>query len=1043
MLVAINRRLVDKASREAVKIHNSEFVTKDLTATQLQASIAKGYAFCAPFRDHKRREANFTAAGFLAVDVDDGLSLEAALHDPYFLAYASFLYTTPSHTEERHRFRIIFELEQPIETPETMRHALTGLIVRFNADASCKDACRIFYGSSKGAFFANGKRLPESQVKDLAKRGEEALDRTVNVASRDTARTAVRSVVKLPKDTLVRTEAGMTEKLADLPERTRLYCPQHVDTHASAFALRSQMGTPGLHCSSCAATFFLDGWDPESVHNYAFDYGWRQILSLSVEQFEAYADRNGNVDFSEVLGFPIRLWSENFLPFEEPPLTAPTGRRTKTLPETLALNEETQNRVFEESSDDARNAPRVTFIRSPKGTGKTQWLEAKVGQLRASGSSVLLIGHRRSLIAASAKRLGLDCYLTQSQIERNALHPAFDVESPSDDRVTDLSYGYTLPSPYYAICADSLGAILDTVEHHYDVIVLDEVEQFISHLLSETMRDIRREVLLTLQFYLKQAKEIYALDADLHRVSVNCLGAMLDDKDTEARVLLNTWTPENRQVHLYGSKEQLIGELLESANRKERCFVCTNSKALVNNLTSTLRERLGPAFRLMALTADNAHEPASQLFIRNIKSAVLDYDVVLASPVLGTGIDITFPQGAQMIDAVFGIFEGRINTHFDVDQQLSRVRNPKRVCVWIDPQEFHFETDVNAIRAEIEAAERKHRVLLGITSDGHKQYSRDPVYETIFSEVTALLRASKNRLRRNFIDLRTHNGWQVLEVGDDRTLRANGRQLLKDSKAKGDEQRQESIVAAPAIDGAAYRRLKRLEAGASSLQKLMMLRYVLEKFYMQEVTETLVADDANGRLRDAVRNVELLSTPDEKVRIWDERERELLFVDRNESVERKRLLVNLLKVAGVVDDENRFKQDVTVRAGDLRPFAKLCRDEEAKINRLLEIDVRADVARKPTQQLGVVLSLFGLSLELRKTNRAGGKKKYIYALAPDAWDLVMSIVARRSDPVARSAWEDHLDQRPMDETAPTASGMLVLHDPKRRKKRKRLPDSIT
>ena len=39
----------------------------------------------------------------------------------------------------------------------------------------------------------------------------------------------------------------------------------------------------------------------------------------------------------------------------------------------------------------------------------------------------------------------------------------------------------------------------------------------------------------------------------------------------------------------------------------------------------------------------------------------------------GTGVDITFDNNAQLIDVVYGFFQARVNTHFDIDQQLSRV----------------------------------------------------------------------------------------------------------------------------------------------------------------------------------------------------------------------------------------------------------------------------------------------------------------------------------------------------------------------------------
>ena len=55
---------------------------------------------------------------------------------------------------------------------------------------------------------------------------------------------------------------------------------------------------------------------------------------------------------------------------------------------------------------------------------------------------------------------------------------------------------------------------------HFDLIIIDEVEQVFAHLLSRTLKPARREVLIHLKHYLKSAKALYLLDADLNRVSV-------------------------------------------------------------------------------------------------------------------------------------------------------------------------------------------------------------------------------------------------------------------------------------------------------------------------------------------------------------------------------------------------------------------------------------------------------------------------------------------------------------------------------------------
>ena len=64
-------------------------------------------------------------------------------------------------------------------------------------------------------------------------------------------------------------------------------------------------------------------------------------------------------------------------------------------------------------------------------------------------------------------------------------------------------------------------------------------------------------------------------------------------------------------------------------------------------------------------------------------------------------MDVSFPDKSKLIDVVFGFCEANINTHFDFDQQLARVRDPGAVRVWINPRRFYYETSVDAVRREL------------------------------------------------------------------------------------------------------------------------------------------------------------------------------------------------------------------------------------------------------------------------------------------------------------------------------------------------------
>lgn len=877
MLIAVNRHLIDKASAEDFSKHHGKFENLDLDAAAIAQEVKSGHAICPQHKPGKRSTQGFVAAGFLAVDIDHGLTLEAARSDEYFQRYATILYTTASHRPDRHRFRILFELEQPIEEADRMQAALTGLIARFGGDKSCKDACRLFYGSTTSSPEIYERKLPPAEVDVLVTRAHERMIVSDTSSDAGGRRSAVRSRINIPSDTMVRTERGAVALLKDVPKDTKIFCPQHVDTKPSAFTLRNAAGNPGLYCSACVATYFLDdGRRSMSSAPYRFDYHWQSILNVSYEEYSTHANEAGFVDLSALRGGRIRVMNRRHLNFDElSPVVA--AAQSNNIDSLVAMS----GPVAEGLAPDCR----LTLVKSPKGTGKTEWLGKLVNQYRSQGISVLLIGHRRALISATSHRVGLTSYLG-------------DLADGDDEDRT-----FVPPNGHYAICVDSLPK-MDTKAQRYDVVLIDEVEQVFAHLLSDTLKDNRREALHILRFYLQNAKASYALDADLSNVTVELLHAVFGDDSPDYQAIVNQWQPTGRSVHLYDQVKhnQLLGELVDSLTRKERCFVCSNSKKLIEELAAGVKSKVAREIKTLVITSENSQSPAVQEIIRNIKTAALEYDAIFTSPALGTGIDITFENDAQGIDAVFGFFRNRINTHFDIDQQLSRVRNPKRVCVWISPEKFRFETDAEAIKAEILASEYQHQRFLRIEEDGTKAYDRDEFYETVFSVVTAAQRASKNCLKQNFIDLRQSDGWSVEMVGDVKALADTGKETAEKGK---DERRRvgfERLLAARQVTPDQYEDLRKAEEREQlrDTDASVMRRYELESFYMQDATLDLLEQDDERSLRTAIGWFEILIASDEDLRRRDSYAEGNLTPDKPQLGLKKKLLKDLLESATVM-----------------------------------------------------------------------------------------------------------------------------------------------
>lgn len=108
----------------------------------------------------KRSISNWHSQQIVALDFDESFTLQTALHDEFFRSNAVFLYTTFSHTEELHKFRVVFVLDSVLCNYKKFEHVMTYLLTKYpQADKACKDGSRLFYGGRKVYWFNEKNRL--------------------------------------------------------------------------------------------------------------------------------------------------------------------------------------------------------------------------------------------------------------------------------------------------------------------------------------------------------------------------------------------------------------------------------------------------------------------------------------------------------------------------------------------------------------------------------------------------------------------------------------------------------------------------------------------------------------------------------------------------------------------------------------------------------------------------------------------------------------------------------------------------------------------
>lgn len=946
--------------------------------------IREGHAFAPQYKSQYRKGSHFLTCGFVAADFDEGMTIDEARDNAFIHAYSAFIYTTASHTNLQHRFRVVFALEEPASDGRVWADANFGLAHKLSSDPAIGDAARCFFGSTSALVWINNQTMPIEVFNELATYGWELRDARKHGHPID-------STQKVTGDTPVTLASGELAVLEQLAPGTSIHCPYHDDQKPSAFVVRSwKHNSLGIHCRACLCTRWQA--DNGEYDFFAFD---KLVERRMAKETEASDNPDGEglaKYFPRAPKFTIH--QERYLP-------------------------------------DFPYEPGITMVKSPKGTGKTEVLKRLLQDL-ARGiykqgtkktdriKSVVLIGHRRALLSATSERLGLKYYLnvdTENASHESSCSESFDtLEVNSEARVS--SKLKTL-----AVCLDSLPAwneayvasrgaggrpIFKRDEPH-ELVIIDECEQVFGHLMGGTIANKQGGVSRcfdALKYEVANAKAVIVLDADLGMLSAQVLKELRpQDWQSRTRVIYNKPVPleEERTLRLYNSETALRDELFKAIERGERCFVACNSKKMAKVIEQMIKKRFGGGVKMRTITSDNSREASEIEFVKNIKTEFLNIQVLVCSPSLGTGIDITFPDasgapgGACLVDQVFGFFYPLVNTHTDMDQQLFRVRNPGAVKVWISPARFRFSSNFDVVRDDLARAHYVPRAVTGRTPDGLVDYNpMDPVL-LICTHVTASQRASKNRLIELFCQLRESQGWKI----ERDTSRPTPTKERKDAEKAIWNENAKGLLNAPVLDDNELLDLTIREQNGeplSLMEKLAYERNTLERSLGVHLTYEIIKLNYDGRLIDRVATLARLT------KRWTDFEHiksvladQANFLSRMSKQPHDFMLNCILTLCGLANAQG-INRNVQVEASDLLDFTSICQKNRTVLEDILGQQIRKDVETNPVRQANVFLKLAGLKVEPIKRRKNQGKGIRLYGFDVPRLDLMMSLAAAYKDP---------------------------------------------
>lgn len=405
-----------------------------------------------------------------------------------------------------------------------------------------------------------------------------------------------------------------------------------------------------------------------------------------------------------------------------------------------------------------------TFIKSPKGSGKTHQLASFLALPENAEKRVLVIGHRRNLLRLMATRLNINYYEDyvpeKPYDKRNSNARRAEIEIEHEEAVflatQDMRKADTM-----AICINSLTKLVGTEYPEkdkvipYDIVIMDESEQVLRHFgaWNNTFKYVSKEPLVKCFMQLvAKCGQLIMSDADLTELSIRA--AVILRENSDIHISINTNKQTNKNINAYTSNEHMESDMLiDIANGKSIFYTCSSNRRCENLQKIILDQKI--AKRVTIICATNSNNPNIQQYIQQLHDADTDVTghVVLTTPSLGTGVDIQ-----AKFDKVYGAFGAKLITHCDIDQQLTRVRHVQCTNIWI--QQF-ISTDPH----ELNALERVCRLkyIASRATHPHDLDDWERYFVYLNTMVLAMENMSKNTTHANFIALKKTQGCNLFE----------------------------------------------------------------------------------------------------------------------------------------------------------------------------------------------------------------------------------------------------------------------------------------
>jgi putative DNA primase/helicase len=619
----------------------------------------------------------------------------------------------------------------------------------------------------------------------------------------------------------------------------------------------------------------------------------------------------------------------------------------------------------------------VIVLWAPMASGKTREIGAPFVEWAKRAGPVLAICHRVSLV--------------------NSLARALDAEHYKDVEIEDAGRIVTLATCLPSLVAPRLKPFVD----HAEFVFVDEIKQVIEFLQSDAHFNVdgknSEHVYNKLREIVTKAKCVIVADAGVDRRTM----AFLEECRPGEAFRIMQMAPRKEGIaaryHTGGNAPAIaVGECLEELEAGGKVWIACESRRRTEALGKLFT---GNGYRVMAVHSSNKDNTDQAAFLANVDAESRRYDVVIASPVIGSGVSVEHRDGAPHFTLGAYIGGGHSITPADAAQMLRRVRYLRDFVLAMIPN-----SEVGRQSAE--------GVLIGQREAA--KLERTTAVENSFSRLVAGVKADHQNHRSDFA---AGLLWQLdkahwtLAKGED--SEGAGKALETAMEQVAAEHRA-ALMAAPVLTDEEAKRLESLPA------RTMIQNEHLEAHRIRQALGVTVLDDATLDIWDdgrAVRRMDRFSAFRGVVSS---------FNDRSDNIARRRFqratasaYAKLLSGINLTSDRITEEMAETVIKRVIGPrrfllvrlgivpakFAAWMEDKDGNL-------IPPAMPKNPRQELAAILGLMGLEWKRREgsathtlpqstlgnSGRGVGKtgRRLFYQVTPESLTLMALWADRRN-----------------------------------------------